>query len=434
METGLGQDFSADIRLRREEPFPEDPEKRFEAVFASIGNSEAKCVALLCLSESQISSEDLRMKFLLTTSRAWKISRGVPTAWARQSLVPIGMVAEVDTLSQGSLEYVLGFRLTEAGRKFGQPIAAYLIAESQHLPHSLGEIFGQTATGSGETRAVVNRARVLELMAKQGGGGSMQSHSIAKELGLNVTVVGHALHHFAKLGMADYQSVDDDQKNQYAYSKNPDYRGLPQPYHGSSTLSNYVYEVIRQSNGERLGTDEVVEQLAGIYSTNVNERNLKGAVTVIMSHFAKEGFLVKGIFSRRVKSDARITDYGREVVKKLVLPVRSALAGNEALLEEMRRVPWSKYAADAVARHKENSGQANRRLRTERVEELYGYLLENPGSRPSDIDRAFGKRGSSDMLTDLIRTGKVIKERNGKASRYYPVESTNPSEIPGPIS
>jgi len=39
-----------DVRVKKEGEFPEDPEKRFEAVFSAIGNSEAKCLTLLCLS------------------------------------------------------------------------------------------------------------------------------------------------------------------------------------------------------------------------------------------------------------------------------------------------------------------------------------------------------------------------------------------------
>src|SRR3989338_6827498 len=119
-----------DVRVRREEEFPTDLEARFEAVFAAIGNSEAKCLTLLCLEQSVLSSWNLHKKFLRESSGVWKTSSTLQARYCENTLVPIGLVAAMDTLYFGSTEYIVGFRLTESGLKFGKPIAAFLLEKS----------------------------------------------------------------------------------------------------------------------------------------------------------------------------------------------------------------------------------------------------------------------------------------------------------------
>src|SRR3989344_224882 len=97
-----------DIRVNKEEEFPEDPEKRFETIFSAIGNSEAKCLTLLCLSKSPISRYDLHKKFLQESGYAWETARMLQADYCSYTLVPIGLVAEEDTLYYGSTEYITG--------------------------------------------------------------------------------------------------------------------------------------------------------------------------------------------------------------------------------------------------------------------------------------------------------------------------------------
>lgn len=194
------------VRIKREAEFPEDPKERFNAVFAALGNSEAKCLTLLSLSEGPLTRDALHAKFTEVSSGVWQTNRGSQTEYCYNTLIPIGLVAEADTLYFGATEYITGYRLKPAGQKFGQPIAAHLLAQSATLPYSLLEIFGQTSKGRGESRSVLNRAKILELLSNEEG---LTARDIANRLSIHEASVGRHLMGFSKLGLTEGATVTE---------------------------------------------------------------------------------------------------------------------------------------------------------------------------------------------------------------------------------
>ncbi len=109
----------------KEIEFPSEVEARFDAVFAAIGNSEAKILTLLALNRSLITQNDLYRRFSELSGGIWSTQVSTTSSHCEQSLIPIGLVAQESFIRQGSLDISVGFRTTESGEKYGKPIAAY---------------------------------------------------------------------------------------------------------------------------------------------------------------------------------------------------------------------------------------------------------------------------------------------------------------------
>lgn len=194
--------------------FPQDPEERFNALFPAIGNSEAKCLTLLCLSESPVSGHSLYKEFLEKSKTVWRSNKSVQSGYYNNTLIPIGMVAEADIIPEGSLEHVSGYRLTDAGYEIGQPVAAYLITKSSELPDSLISYFGGTNT-IGNTRSPVNRAIILEYLASRQQDDNLID--IANGLGIPPNIIGRHLSNLSELGLVDYSTADSEEKGVFKY-------------------------------------------------------------------------------------------------------------------------------------------------------------------------------------------------------------------------
>ena len=325
------------------------------------------------------------------------------------------MVAEEDTLYYGATKYVTGFRLTEAGHLYGQPVAAFLLERSKELPYSLLEIFGQTST-SGKTRSVLNRVKILKALFQTYD--NLRTEDIASQINLAGTGVGNHLRHLAKLGFADYSSVDSEERGQIKYE----------------LLENASKENIKQVRTEKTLTQDVTDLLFKLKRVDVNVLanrlkdkytarsgiNLKGEIGRILSGFTKQGICQHGLYiAGQIHSQARITEAGKQIVEDVIIPIEKTLSGDETLLSSWRRIPWQNHAREAILKYKEASGHAKYKSFEERQNELSSIILKNPGLRFREIKPILGC-SPTQFLKILLEHGRIRKERQGKAVRYYP--------------
>ncbi len=410
-----------DTRLVREEPFPEDPNARFEAIFAAIGNSEAKCVTLLTMQPYPLTQNELHTEFLRATNRVWETSTRLQTIYCNKSLIPIGLVAQADIISYGSLDYVTGYRLTESGEYFGQPIAAFLLQQSTNLPHSLFEIFGPTSKGSGDTRSAINRARLLEYLHQKALEDPNVAYSdlqISKATGINASTVSQALKHLQKLGLVDYKSFQNEQKGSLVYTAVQDSRNKQvEPVGTDKALTKTVAEFILSH--DRVDFNTVVDNLKIKYPDS-NETALRKRIGTVLQGLAKQGIVSRSFVTGRFLSQATIAPLGAQVTWNILIPIRIALSSDESEnLTSWTNIPWNEYAKEGVIRFRESSGHANQRSLDERTNHAHQLILDQPGIRQKDI-KAHLKREPADVLRILLAEGKVIKERTGRTVRYYP--------------
>jgi len=401
--------------IRREEPFPEDPQERFAAVFGAIGNSEAKCLTLLCLSQSPITGPDLHQRFIEESGAAWRSNRNTQSEYCINTLIPIGLVTQEDYIAYGSQDYVTGFRLTEAGNLYGVPIAAYLLSESNDLDKSLLAIFGQTSKGSGETRSVVNRARILKLLSISQ---PLRTKDLAEHLELDGSCVSHHLQHLTSLGLIDYSSTNSEIKGLFKYNLVPEAsRQKVQTVERSRTLTEEVADLAFKLK------EVDCARLAAILKdrSHSSEKNLRGAVSKILSGLAGQGILTRGIFQKgESQSQAAVTPLGRQLVDSLIVPIEEALI-NGSHLDDWHQLDWRKQTKEAITKYKNASGH----IRQQPLEYQQALALEiirqNTGIRPAEIARQIQPNSLYDVLRNLVQSGQVRKEKRGRATCYFAV-------------
>jgi DNA-binding MarR family transcriptional regulator len=428
-ETGVGIQEQPprqiqEIRTVTEVPFPEDPQTRFETIFAAIGNSEAKCLTLLIMSNSPQTANELNTNFLRVSNRAWKMDQKSQASYARQSLIPIGLVAEADTLYFGSSEYITGFRTTDAGVKFGKPIAAFLLEKSSELPYSLNAIFGPTSSPR-EKRPVINRVNILEYLAKKGNKFCTMTE-IATELGLTRQSIRGHLEMFAKLGIVNYSSFNSEEgRGQIKYTaiKSASDKNI-KPIGTDIKLSRIVSEIALDLG--LVDINIVFEEIKRKYPDQDISRN---RINSILSGLSRQGLLERTFGPSKVglgqiRSKVKITEEGLKIIEEIIDPIMKVLSSpNQEELREWNKINWHSYAEGTIRRYKESSGHANLRPIQEWASDALSLIIDNPGIRPVEMRRKLN-RGTNDILAVLIKQGLVRKEKIGKATRYYPKPPT----------
>jgi hypothetical protein len=54
------------------------------------------------------------------------------------------------------------------------------------------------------------------------------------------------------------------------------------------------------------------------------------------------------------------------------------------------------------------------------LEKMVLLIRTHPGIRPSELNRRLGREQSDGLRNTLIRRGLIRKEKDGRATRYYP--------------
>lgn len=412
-------------RIKREKEFPQDPEKRFEALFAAIGNSEAKCLTLLCLSQNPLTGRDLRQKFLEESSRVWNVNYLTLATYCLRTLIPIGLVAEADILYYGATEYVTGFRLTKAGLKYGQPIAAFLLEQSAKLPNSLLKIFGPTSKGRGQTRSVINRVKILETLSRTKA--PRRKRDISQDL--QMRLISSHLKHLANLGLVEYVSVNTEQEGfaPYVLCEGVQ-RKQVKIIKKDPNLTNQVADLLFKHKTVDVVSlaEELRKQYKYLLWKQKKKDSLKIRISNILTGLSRQKICRPILFiGGKIQSQAKITTEGKRVVEEILFPIREALVGNDNLLFSWRNISWQRYTREAVLKHYEASNIAHRKPIEDWVGEALTIISRNPGIRPSQIHSIL-RRDPGDLIKILSESGMVKKERQGSATHYYSVNPSNP--------
>ncbi len=393
-----------------DDEFPLDPDKRFEAIFAAIGNSEAKCITLLCLSEFPMTAWDLNREFNEVVAGAWKSSNSVQENYCKHTFVPLGLVeGEDDPDSSGGY-----FRLTEAGRKYGQPIAAYLVKNSLDFPDSLSGMFAMTGSGVKKSRPVINGIDILEALFESKE--VLRTRDIAQKTEILDKNVGGHLRALGKLGLVDYKYVESDKGDFVKYKVTEDVEitdSLPSNEYPVLTLK--VWQTLKDKR--EVGISEVCDLLKSDYP-RMKERTLKSLISATLSRLSIQGKCSKVNFGHARLSKVKITELGEMLVGDIILPIRNAFGGNDQFFESCRKINWRIYASKAVLRHSESSGHVNQKRSSDSKSLIYRYINENPGARPKDIDIVFGM-GKGIYLRFLEKSGLLTKQKEGRAVHYF---------------
>jgi hypothetical protein len=401
-----------DTRNVQEIPFPEDPNERFEAIFAAIGNSEAKCLSLLCLEPYFMTVTDIKNRAEGATNGVWKRKQATYLSHLETTLQDIGLVVEADFIPYGSLKYTTGFRASEAGLKFGQPIAAFLLQKSSDFPHSLGELFSTTAK-TGELRPIIRAVKILEYLY------GLDGYSTDLEI---MSVVGGKdmsgpLNRLGDVGLIEHESVNTEKTRQVQYSLTERANDIPiKTAYRLPTLTNQIAEIMLDLKTADYLT--VTKELETRFGKIVKRANVNG----VISGLCTQGILSSDYRGARRMSKSRITTEGKRLLEEVIFPIKQALSlDGEELLESWRKIDWRKYAVIGLQRNRETPTNLKRKSIQSWASDVLELVIADPGIRGIEIQRKIN-RISFDILRVLLDEGRIKKVKKGREARFYPIE------------
>ncbi len=406
------------ILEHREKPFPEDLERRSSAIL-NVVNTEFKSLTLLHLDGVPTEEGEIRRRVRETVGRGTYLPLGGAFgAYCHHTLFPIGAVAE-ETVCHETLEgSVVGYTLTDAGRKYGQPIAAFSLDWAIDHNRSLFEVLGVTAS-SGNSRSPLNRIKILKRLKKGPARVSELSRLLygsAKETPKKTpnrfrkNKIGSPQRHLEELeriGFIETTHCGEVVGPMVVYSWIDG--GKPEetkPVKTYARLPKRIAEELR-----RLGTTNLEELEATL-------RIRRSLISMILSNLERRGLVEK----EGGTSTAHLLGPGREFLDLYLTRVEKALSDGICLRTMTKRLEGDfkrENIQKAIELYKKVSPQINRRPSEKTQEEIIDLLRGNPGLRPSEIRSQMGLEGAGIYLSRLVKLGKLRKERHCKAVRYY---------------
>src|SRR3989344_2606601 len=293
--------------------FTSDSERNFEIIFSAIGNSEAKCLTLLCLSDSYPTLRpDLRSRFIRESGSVWITGEGLQDNYCKQSLIPFGLVERVQFWDSNSVRFRTGFRLTKLGKNI-RPIAAYLLKSFANMPLSMKEVFSNTTAGTGSSRPAVTRARTLEML-RDNQLSDLSAIDIASVLNVRGHVVSRHLEDMAEKGLVEFESLGSERHNVFIHNSHEEVVQIR-----PNTLKGKIIALAREMG--QVDASNLTDLLKNHFP-NTKEESLKNYISRLLWVLAREGVFETPKFRvLETMSTAKITSLGVRVVD-IILPIR----------------------------------------------------------------------------------------------------------------
>jgi DNA-binding MarR family transcriptional regulator len=411
---------------RREEPFPNDLEGRLDAIL-NVVNSELKSVTLLHLREQAMNGSEIRTAIRKNLREGvYLVLYPTFTGYCKNSLFPIGMVAREEILEDGSINALIGYSITEAGIKYGLPIAAFSLAYAHENDVSLFSILGPTSS-QGDSRAPSNRIKILKFLRNRE---KVSETEIASDICLGENNI---LEHFKALSLAGflrYASSGETTNNkgcsvyEWAGVEDRELKTVRTHVNLTSQVAKKLKE-LEKADRRTLG-----ELLHYGHPSNIS---------TILRGLEKQGFVrhvgKTGLTGNRATySEASLLDSGRKFCDEYIKPVEEFLQDksvpeiNAALQRMHEDKKWRQEVLSyGIERYTALSHYVNRKSLETHFEEIMDYVVKHPGSRPKDILSACKLKELGSYLTPLVKSGKLRKEKGkegeGRVVRYYIVEN-----------
>lgn len=400
---------------RTHENFPEDPELRLEAVLSCV-NSELKQVTILMLDRQPKTAGDIRNDL---SEMATAILPTVDTfkGYCRQTLSPIGFLVSQSPVQDLDIA-ARYFRLSDAGVRYGQPIAAFSLKYAVDHNMSLYSLFGATSS-SGDSRGPYNAARILELLFS----GAKTIADVLEHIGVYRQSIIEHLKRLEAQGILVFDTLNCERGGDKIYSWvdgrlpneaapiSPRLKGL------TKTVANWLC-----LNKE--GDWKTISTALGCY-----ERS--GSICNVLVSLQEQG-LAKAPFHAVDKSEillldesAPILDYIRDVRDSLRDGPK--LAEMRSVFEEFSRDSemFRNYLTRGIELYRAISPFLNwvpKKERESEVLEFIGrYQGENGvGPRPSEICMSLGwtQVTVGKAIRDLHGGGYIVREQTGNSARY----------------
>lgn len=409
--------------------FPSDPEERYKAVISSIGNHAGKQITFLSISSipgTITTPPEMHSAFLENSQGVWKTGGGVQKDHASSSLAPIGMVAKEVGIRNGSNREVVGYTQTEAGRKYGDPIAKFLLKYAAEHNISLQSIFG--ATGSTENRTPYYRSLILEYLSQAKDNKTIRIADIQKALShkYDEVSVKSSLGELQKAGLLIFDTVNKETMERFLYNTT-DTLDNSKDLGGQTGIALRAIKSLQAAGISEFNLDTIFSEIIKDNPDFKREDLAKKLFSI-----RKLGYIIQGEFKYGERlSSVVILQEGIDMVKDLLQPIHIALSDTpegEVLRKEWKNIPWKEYAPTALAKLKESSSLANKVEASVSLQTAIDIVANNPGIRTTEITQKFKELGisasaASSASKRLFEEGVFRKDTvKGNFARWYVAE------------
>ncbi len=428
-----GQQYNqieSSTRKRVEQEFPESEDEGLSALLASFNMGPKAVTQLLLPYNGYISPTDLRRGFreAFKGTQVADFSEGVPSVYCTQTLCRIGLVAREYLIEYFGMEKLVGFGLTEAGRRYGIPAACLALYFEEQHQQSLYSVFGSIKVDSPEQqRAPFTRAKILLALDQKE---KLRELDICRELDINEQTTRNSLVALTKAGVVDYKSVSPHTgKTQVFYTK-----GKSPTLEAQSIGRRAIFrqEIVRCCEelvieGESITQDTVFRKLSQERrDSSKSESGLRGTVNKILSGLANKGYLQRGHFKgKEVLSVAQITEAGKTVVVNFIAPLISFIQGDRNIDKEI--VPkvlgnLNFYAQNSAELYYQYSLSFKKKQTKENISRLTDILSNSPkGLTVSELSERIGLNETS-IRRYLGSMGGMTQKEERKGVYYYSVK------------
>jgi len=406
--------------------FPQPLKDRLSAVLSSI-NTEWKAITLAAILDvhGSISSRGMQSAFASVVGSSY-IPRGHKTfaGYADQTFVPIGLVACKVMMPIGGMPMEINeWCLTDAGEKYGAPVAAFTIDWLDKWNRKYGsslsmyQIFGQTDS-RGNSRSPYNRAALL---LKLFDNPVLRQEDLSQTLALETTGVRTHIQTLEGLGFLDYSSVSVETSGwaKHIWNKQKNLAeaiGDPKIGYQRSVLKRRVMKLLA-SEKRPLDCNEIANLLKYDHLHNVS---------TILTGLAEKKYTSCQWIGGEKQSEAKITDLGKEFVETYLKPVVNALSDGNALgeMQRLRKEVVADMAllSSAAQLYYPHSQAYKFRTVVERINAVLRMVRSHQeangiGSRTKDIlKKTQFKTGQ--YIGRAFHEGLLEKKKDGKEVRY----------------
>ena len=306
----------------REEPFPEDTEGRLNNLL-NIVNTELKSLSLLHLSrEHAYTGSELYSKVRQTLQGKGYLPSPVSfSKYCSDTLYPIGTVAKEEIIADNGITRSCAYRLTDAGEKYGLPLAAFALDWAIKHKQSLFSTLGSTIS-PGKSRAPFNRAKMLEILAETS---DITESSLGNRIDISPSAIVTHCRALQRQGLVQFASVGkySEHRGSHIYEFLNNER-KPQTVESRVTLTEQVYTAIKEL--QRANYHTIAEKVVYPHPSNISR---------VLSALESQGILKRSSpwIVKEKRSSISITPQGRAFVTLFLSPVKRALSSEHALQE-----------------------------------------------------------------------------------------------------
>ncbi|HLD15188.1 MAG TPA: hypothetical protein VJB94_01265 [Candidatus Nanoarchaeia archaeon] len=393
-------------KITEEKSFPEDLEGRLSSVLNSI-NTELKSVTLLHLDDKPAGASEIKSRIRNTVGEGYlpeiRVFRGYGS-----TLYDIALVAK-ETITKDDGELVsVGYSLTDSGKKYGLPIAAFTLRYAANNDISMFSILGVTQS-RGKTRATYNRIRILEELSAHE---KLREIDLISALELDHSAIMRSMDALAKIHFVEYNTIGAVSKGKFVYRWIKD----KEPHE------------IHKIKGRLLFAEQVARALANFEKwadCNALAHKLRykhaGNISCVLSRFVEQGLAEKTPEWKagETLSNIKILDKGKRFLDEWVHPIKEALEEETALIDSENITDIkSRFSAKGIELYRTVSPGINSRSADDRIDDIINYLAKYPNSTSKEIKEAIGLTITSTEAYLKRMKNRLCQEKKETEVRY----------------